>query len=77
MNNIEEEPIAAFGTPEGNDGLPRTLKEIQSPSSWTSNTFNMKMANNDGIELLKYIESDKFGTCGGESNDFVNHVDVS
>ena len=44
-------------------------------SSFTTGTFNARLAGSHGMEILRYIQSDGFGKYG-ESNKLVESINV-
>ena len=77
-----QEQMLGPGAPhEQDNGANRGSVERQSAhsfgtGSFTTNTFNARLAGSHGMEILKYVQSEQFGKYG-ESIKLVANINVS
>ena len=83
---MEEELQRAYeegGVSEDGDFVEEAAATIDRQSgnsfgtgSFTTGTFNARLAGSDGMEILRYVQSQNFGKYG-ESIKLIEHINVS
>ena len=63
------------GDQEGKDGEKQSAHSFGT-GSFTTNTFNARLAGSHGMQILKYVQSEHFGKHG-ESIKLVANINVS